>query len=261
MVTDVLVRAARLALGAATDLIWPRSCAGCAEESPIFGQDFAELLCEPCAATVTACKSLPSCPRCAAPQPEPAAASSPAHSCRDCRRLSPALARIAAAYLYDGALPQVVQQLKWQHRDDLARPLGRLLTPLLRQHLSQVDVIIPVPLHPRRLRARGYNQSTLLLRAALSGLPRPHPPILHDALSRQHDTDPTRAHSPAARQAQVAAAFTLKKSATKALAGRRVLLIDDVVTTGATVSACATTLAKAQVQTTYALALLRTPSP
>ncbi|HPH26157.1 MAG TPA: ComF family protein [Pseudomonadota bacterium] len=260
MVTDVLVRAARLALGAATDLIWPRSCAGCAEESPVFDPFFAELLCEPCAATVTTCKSLPSCPRCAAPLPEPAA-SSPAQSCRDCRRLSPALASIAAAYLYDGALPQVVQQLKWQHRDDLARPLGRLLTPLLRQHLSQVDVIIPVPLHPRRLRARGYNQSTLLLRAALSGLPRPHPPILHDALVRQHDTTPTRAHSPAARQAQVAAAFTLKKSATKALAGRRVLLIDDVVTTGATVSACATTLAEAQVQTTYALALLRTPSP
>ncbi len=147
------------------DLLWPRLCAACGEEPP----GAAAALCPLCAATLAPLGPQPAqrCRRCSAP----VQADVTSWDCADCRRLVPALVQIRAAFAYDGALPLALLRLKWQGRDDLAGPLGGLLAPLLQDALTRCDVVVPVPLHPSRLRARGYNQAALLLHEGLRARP------------------------------------------------------------------------------------------
>jgi ComF family protein len=250
------------AAGAVTaDLLWPRGCAAC-DDAPL---DPAAVggLCAACAATLWPLwprSAQPSCGRCAAPL-NPAAA---ARGCADCRRLAPALQRVRAAYAYEGALTTALMRLKWQGRDDLAAPLGALLAPLLTDARARFDVVTAVPLHPGRLRARGYNQAALLLAAAdrccrASGAPAP--PVAPGLLVRRLASPPAHRESAAARQQRVAAAFVVPPRQAAAVWGRRVLLVDDVVTTGATVGACATALRRAGAVSVEAVALLRAAPP
>jgi ComF family protein len=139
----------------------------------------------------------------------------------------------------------------------LARPLGVHLAPVLDAAAGQgTDVVCPVPLHPRRLRQRGYNQVLELLRADGRGLPRDQRVrVLLDALSRTVDT-PTLGHqSPARRSQMVANAFAVVRPQT--VAGKRVLLVDDVMTTGATLAECSRTLLAAGARKVMVAALAR----
>lgn len=178
--------------------------------------------------------------------------------CGDCALLSSHLRRIHAPFEYGGALAEALLRLKWRGRDDLARPLGKLLGPSLRRlwRREGFDLVVPVPLHPRRLRQRGFNQATLLaaagLKAAALGGNRRLSPTL---LRRVRSDPPARSMRREARFLRTHAAFSV--AAPRQVAGRRVLLIDDVVTTGATVSACATALHAAGALHVEALALLR----
>lgn len=93
----------------------------------------------------------------------------------DASDLSTQAPRCRSSFVYEGPLSTALLRLKWQGRDDLARPLGLLLGPLLHDLMDQYDWLVPVPLHRERLRRRGYNQSTLLAREALrcqTGRPR-----------------------------------------------------------------------------------------
>jgi ComF family protein len=144
-----------------------------------------------------------------------------------------------ALYEYGGAMAQVLHRLKWQGRDDLAGPLGALLGPRLRE--LDADLLVPVPLHRLRLRARGYNQAGLLLGAARRA-GRATPPVRHDLLCRRQGAPPTRGAGAWRRLQQAQGAFYVPDAAAPALRGRRVLLCDDVVTTGATVQSCASAL-------------------
>jgi len=173
------------------------------------------------------------------------------------------LARIHAPYEYGGALAEALVCFKWRGRDDLARPLGQLLAPTLAAYakdLTPAALVVPVPLHPRRLRQRGYNQAVLLGRAAVeaAGLGG-QLPLLPSALRRVHIDPPSRGIGPQERFGRTQGAFAVHRPAL--VAGKQVLLIDDVVTTGATVLACATALVAAGAERVEALALLRAPSP
>ncbi|MBN4059232.1 ComF family protein [Endomicrobium sp. AH-315-J14] len=140
---------------------------------------------------------------------------------------------VNSACLYGGPLAYGIWQLKFNGRADLAHPLGALLRRSARQRAIEADVIVPVPLHPVRLAERGYNQSALLAQALCDDL---SAPLESTSLLRMRHTAPQRRLTAAARRINVCGAFALNKGGR--LRGKRVLLIDDVCTTGATLSAC-----------------------
>ena len=157
-----------------------------------------------------------------------------------------------ACGLYEGALRTSILELKRQPH--VARRVAQLLYDVQqREPLNQADVIIAVPLHHDRDRARGFNQACILARelSRLTGLPIDE----HSVIRRVH-TERHRAGMDAkARRQSVANAFTIRHP--KAIAGQRVLLIDDVFTTGATVSTCAAVLRMAGADEVFVLTIAR----
>lgn len=134
----------------------------------------------------------------------------------------------------------------------MALPLARLLAEDLDSRPLPAEVLVPVPLHPRRLRERGYNQSGLLARelCRLTSLP-----VEEDTLFRHRNSGAQiRARDSEERRSNVLGAFGCRN---EKLGGRRVLLIDDVCTTGATLNSCAIALKKAGVTSVWGLALAR----
>lgn len=153
--------------------------------------------------------------------------------------------------LYDGPLARAVKRLKYDGHSALARPLGRLLFhTLTAAHLPTRAVLVPVPLHPVRLAHRGYNQSALLAQSAgrLLGVPsRPR------ALARSKMTEQQAHLSREERQRNVENAFHLRQD----VRGLSVIVVDDVVTTGATALACARVLAEGGARIVAVAALAR----
>jgi competence protein ComFC len=160
-----------------------------------------------------------------------------------------------ACGFYEGALRASVLELK--REPHLAARLARLmLAALEREPINSADLIIPVPLHPSRERARGFNQAALLARelSRLSTLPLDE----HSVVRRVH-TERHRAGMDArSRRESVAGAFAVRH--TDSIKGRRVLLIDDVFTTGATVSTCAAVLKDAGAEEVFVLTIARASS-
>lgn len=144
--------------------------------------------------------------------------------------------RADAAAAWGGAIATAILRFKYLGRTDLARPLSHLLLPLAAR-LCRVDVVVPVPLHRERLRARGYNQAALLGRpvAARLGVP-----FVALGLQRVKATMPQASLDKCTRAANVAGAFLVHRP--RDVAGRHVLVVDDVRTTGATLDACESVL-------------------
>ena len=146
-----------------------------------------------------------------------------------------------AAFAYGGALASAIMSLKYGGRVDRARPLSHLLLaaidPLRALGLAVPTVVVPVPLHRKRLSQRGYNQAALLAAPVARALGARFAPT---ALIRQRDTPAQATLTRRARLENVEGAFIAR--GTVPLAGRRVLLVDDVRTTGATLEACAKAL-------------------
>ncbi|MFO0591291.1 MAG: ComF family protein [Polyangiaceae bacterium] len=164
--------------------------------------------------------------------------------------------RIVAGGSYTGALAIAVKRLKYSARPDLARPLGAWLSERARTANLTADLVIPVPLHPRKLRARGYNQSALLsahVARSLGARFRPR------ALVRTRDTAPQASLDREARGDNIAGAFHARQI--EAIRGKRVVLVDDVATTGATLRACVQALLDAGVASVTALVLARKDHP
>ena len=156
--------------------------------------------------------------------------------CESCTRHPPAWDRGAAAVIYAGAGRKVVLALKHGDRLDMVRPLAGWMARAGATLLEEADLVAPVPLHWRRLLKRRYNQSAELARrlGRIAGRP-----MVADLLLRQRATTPQEGMGRAARVANQAAAFAVNPRRAAALTGRSVLLVDDVLTTGATLSACA----------------------
>jgi ComF family protein len=166
-----------------------------------------------------------------------------------------------APYLYGGQLAVALGRFKFDGHPELARPLGMLLASALGRAVRAVGpepLVVPVPLHPRRLRRREFNQALLLVRGARAALRRagapPGPAPDPGALRRVRDTRPQVELARGARLENVAGAF---RADPRRVGGRRVLLVDDVVTTGATLEACAGALRVAGATHVEGLTLAR----
>lgn len=195
----------------------------------------------------------PLCPRCGSGLPMGAL-------CR-CPDRPAHIDSLASAALYSGATAPVLHAFKYSGHQSL----GPLLAAQLRDHphldLHAVTWVVPVPLHPWRRWQRGFNQAERVARAL-------GPPVLH-ALRRHRWTRPQAGLAAAARRANVRDAIGLRLSLwpgghtrlLQALAGSHILLVDDVVTTGGTLSACARILKEAGARTVRAATVARTPAP
>jgi len=146
---------------------------------------------------------------------------------------------VLAAFVYGGAVARAIVRLKYERRPDLARPLGDLLWSAVIPCASELRtwVVVPVPLHPGRLAERGYNQAALLARRMAWRL---GAPVRAMALARLLDTPRQATLERAPRLTNVAGAFRVRQPGT--IAGRSVLLVDDVRTTGSTLGACTAVL-------------------
>lgn len=151
---------------------------------------------------------------------------------------------------YEGTLRELIHLFKYGGIKTLARPLGDLLALALPRD-QQFDIVVPMPLHWRRRWRRGFNQSSLLARltARRCGIP-----MLH-AVRRTRSTATQAGLTNARRRENVSGAFRVTKG--PAVRGRRVLLIDDVMTTGATANACALALKRGGASSVTLLALAR----
>lgn len=164
-------------------------------------------------------------------------------------------AGIWAVHAYAGPLLRALHRLKFHGQPAWAGPLGAVLSvsPVL---AHPWDAWVPVPLHPRRLRSRGYNQAALLARHARRHRPGPRPPLRPRWLRRQRATTPQHRLPAKARHHNLHEAFFVPHPAR--VRGRRILLIDDVTTTGTTLDAATRALRAAGAAQVGALALLRT---
>lgn len=190
----------------------------------------------------------PVCDRCGDPLPTWRAVSVPLATCSRCRRMRRAVDRSRAVGEYAGALRAVIQALKYEGRRTLARPLGRMMRARGADVLAGAACVVPVPLHRSKLRHRGFNQALDLARQL-------EIPIVH-GLRRTRATA-TQTDLPAGqRHKNVRDAFAVTRRGRR-LAGRIVVLVDDVSTTGATLEACARPLKEAGVTEVRALTAAR----
>ncbi len=232
--TPTIEAAFRSLTRSALEMLFPIHCLGCGREGDVI-----------CASCVDGLRKLdePFCDVCAQPGTQ--------GKCDWCLENPSAIDGIRAPYLFEGPLREAVHRLKYRGWRAVAPVLGGLLADYLENRNLPGEVFVPVPLHSKRLRSRGYNQSTLLAAEAgtLLGIP-----VREDLLKRANDSPPqvearTRDH----RRANVAGNFV----ASDEVKGMSVLLVDDVATTGSTLSACAAALKDAGAASVWGLVLAR----
>ena len=232
----------------ASRLLLPSGCTVC--DRPL-NDDPVPFFCRQCWANIRPLQG-PACPRCRRPFASATAVTySPTHECHDCRTRELYYHEVWAPYAYASPLQDAIALFKYQSKVSLADSLGALLIQTIPRELD-ADVLVPVPLHPNRLRHREFNQSLLLADGIREALRRP---ISYWNLVRTLDTDPQISLPRSARLQNIRKAFALRQP--RAFAGKRVLLIDDVFTTGATVNECARVLLEADAREVSVLALAR----
>lgn len=169
--------------------------------------------------------------------------------CDRCRARAPTTAVARSAGAYEGALRAIIHAFKYDGRRALARPLATLMREAGAEVLSDADAVVPVPLHLFRRWKRGFNQADDLARAL-------GPPVW-PVLRRVHHGPPQASLPASRRHANVSRAYTLRTRAGPLLSGRHVVLIDDVMTTGETMEACARVLVWAGARKVSALTAAR----
>ena len=265
---------------ALSDALFPKICYGCGRfiesaaalrrsdidtKSPVdmsmvqaLEQILAPFVCRKCMDEISPVTS-PICTRCGEIITSPAVDD---HLCADCIRREKHFSAARAAVTFDGVVLQLVHAFKYQGKAGLAKPLGRILWIALQQHFNPAKIhrIIPVPLHPLRLRKRGYNQALLLARRwpewlapimAENNAPR----IDDTILLRRKNTETQTGLGKQQRRENIGNAFAVAEGTR--LRDEHVLIVDDVYTTGSTLEECARVLRGAGAARVDVLTLAR----
>lgn len=203
------------------NFIFPPRCATCNTLGSLLCGDcygriqwLQEPLCSVCGRVLTARKSL----------------------CHVCQQRPLPLKQIRAATLFEDPIPTVIHNLKYNGHFALAQPLAQIMTSAWQRWQTPIDLILPIPLHKKREKDRGYNQSTLL---ATCFAQHQNIEIREDILQRVKNTTPQVSLNAVERQKNMEQAFIVQKSQ---VVNRQILLIDDVCTTGATMASAAEAL-------------------
>lgn len=219
------------------DLLFPPLCAAC--------NKLGSLLCDDCLAKMPWVKE-PICLRCGR------SLLHPANACGACWQESFPLQQVRASLFYREPLAGVIHKMKYGGLFALAKPLAQIMAKTWPDWRPAPDTIIPIPLHKRRIRRRGFNQSALLAFRVGRQL---NISVNDQALQRIRHTLPQVDLSPAQRLVNVRGAFTADVNQVE---GKQILLIDDVYTTGATMSAAADALIASGARSVSAYCLART---
>lgn len=230
------------------DLLYPRDCFFCGRPAGEEGH-----ICAECLGRISFHRN-PSCTLCGA---ESALPEGPDFICSDCLRHRPAFERAFIAARYDGAIRDLIQTFKYRRGLWLLDDLTRFLVATYLARLSPLglrfDAVVPVPMQAAKLRTRGYNQAELLARGVARQLGIP----LKTHLLRRVKTD-VLSQTRLRREGRLRnAAAAYRTAHPRHLQGKTILLVDDVMTTGATCEACARLLRQAGAAKVYVLALAR----
>ena len=229
--------------------VLPVECLTCGTS---LSRDPVPFFCTECWQSIHALQQ-PLCARCDQPFISPAATTyTPDHQCQQCREQPPDFQRAWTLFPYLSPLREAICSFKYQGKHTMARPLARLMIGALPRGID-VDTIIPVPLHRSRLREREFNQSLLLADQLSRHLVCP---VSATNLVRIAATDPQTTLTRQARLRNLRQAFAVRRP--QDIAEKRILLVDDVFTTGTTLNECAKTLRKAGSGPVIALTLART---
>jgi ComF family protein len=231
------------------DLVLPASCSYC--RSPVVDSGIPRF-CNACWADISPLQG-PVCPTCGRPFGSPESLTdSPEHECWNCRKDPPHYDQALAAGMFEGPLREAIHLYKYRPLRSLGKHLSHWMAGQVRMTVP-LDMAMPVPLHKKRLRLRGFNQALLLahgvsLRFTI--------PLIYDNLVRTRYTRPQVELSGRERAENVRGAFDLIRPAE--VCEKRILLIDDVFTTGATMNECAKVLKDAGAGSVTVLTLART---
>lgn len=220
----------------AIDSFFPQRCVGCGR--------VGSFLCPDCRGNLP--KLLPPlCPKCGKPQASGIV-------CSSCRQSQSQIDGIRSPFRFDEAIRQAIHELKYHNLKAISPCLAELLADYLQSNPLPGEAIIPVPLHPRRLKERGYNQSSLLAGelGKLTNLL-----VIEDCLIRIKEARPqVKASDVEERRRNVAHAFVCRNGG---VSGKQIILIDDVCTSGATLESCAAALKSKGATSVWGLTLAR----
>ncbi len=218
------------------DLFFPARCIGCGK--------WGVFLCSECVRGLPRILP-PVCLKCGRPEPS-------GTLCPTCWSWKSQIDGIRSVFKFDGLMRQAVHQLKYYHLKAISVEMGKFLSEYMETSPLPCELLVPVPLHARRLKQRGYNQSELIAKELSRKI---NLPVVADNLVRIKDSIPqARTSVVGERIKNVAEAFKCRNSSLK---GKAILLIDDVCTSGATLESCAQALKSSGVRSVWGLTLAR----
>jgi competence protein ComFC len=230
-----LLRFGRL-IELAVDSFFPRRCVGCGK--------VGGFLCPECLGKLPRLLP-PLCPKCGRPQASGIV-------CPICRQRQTEIDGIRSPFRFDEVIRKAIHQLKYRNLKAISPCLAELLAEYLRSNPLRGEALVCVPLHPRRLRERGYNQSSLLAKELGRRIDLP---VIEACLIRVKQAQPqVRAVDVEERRRNVADAFVCRD---EKVSGKQIILIDDVCTSGATLESCATALKNKGAASVWGLTLAR----
>ena len=220
----------------AVDSFFPRRCVGC--------EKVGGFLCPECLGKLPRLLS-PLCPNCGRPQAS-------GIICPSCWQRQTEIDGTRSLFRFDEVIRKAIHQLKYRNLKAISPCLAELLADYLRSNPLPGEALVCVPLHPRRLRERGYNQSSLLARELGRRIALP---VIEDCLVRVKQAQPqVRAVDVEERRRNVADAFVCRD---EKVGGKQIILIDDVCTSGATLESCAAALKSKGATSVWGLTLAR----
>lgn len=243
-------------IGFIKNLLWPRSCLVC--EKILYDSSLA-CLCRTCSTLVNPIDCTLHCPRCLIPIKEPNLyLNFKIDTCSNCEQLKPAFSKLICPYYYGPGLSTALHILKKGWHPEMAIPLGSLLTPLLENSKNEYDMIIPIPTTKSSLYQRGYNHVSLMLTIATEFLS--YKPFIE--LFLLYRSEKSRSQKNLNRLERLSIPihnFYIDKTKSSLLKNQRIMLIDDVITTGATLQACSSLLLEYGAKNVIGVSLFRTP--